>query len=76
MVVILPIEIISEIFNNLPTRLLCIYFVVSRKVNCEIKKIIGQRFNKVFSESDKRLLVSTLDAYCTKGFRYHKFIRN
>ncbi|GBB86274.1 hypothetical protein RclHR1_01270020 [Rhizophagus clarus] len=54
---ILPIEIISEIFNNLSTRLLCRYSVVSRSVNYEIKKIIVKRFNNIFLNSDRRLLV-------------------
>ncbi|RIA90545.1 hypothetical protein C1645_876052 [Glomus cerebriforme] len=54
---ILPIEIISEIFENFPTKLLCRYLIISRNVNYEIKKIIIKRFNNVFLNSDKRLLV-------------------
>lgn len=66
---ILPIEIISEIFNNLSTRLLCKYSVVSRNVNHEIKKIIVKRFNNVFLDSDKRLLVSII-FFCHKDKKF------
>ena len=60
MVLNLPIEIVSEILNNLPTKSLCKYLVLSHNINHEIKKIIIKRFNKVFLNSGKRLLVSNI----------------
>ncbi|PKK72977.1 hypothetical protein RhiirC2_741698 [Rhizophagus irregularis] len=53
----LPNEIVLEIFKHIPSRQLTKFMVLSRAMNVEIKKILVKRFNDVFWNPHRRILV-------------------
>ncbi|CAG8652341.1 10354_t:CDS:2 [Acaulospora morrowiae] len=56
-VVSLPIELVLEIFSHVPTRQLCKFMTLSKTFDYEIRKIFIARFNSIFWNSHRRLLV-------------------
>src|SRR3989442_642146 len=54
----LPNELTLEIFNHIPTKQLTKFLVLSHAMNVEIKKILIKRFNDVFWNPHRRILVS------------------
>lgn len=54
----LPNEIVLEIFKHIPSRQLTKFMVLSRAMNVEIKKILVKRFNDVFWNPHRRILVN------------------
>lgn len=53
----LPNEIILEIFNHIPSKQLTKFMILSHSMNIEIRKLLIKRYNEIFWNPHRRILV-------------------